>query len=97
VIAATKAALRSLARTFSAELLPRGIRVNALSPGAIETPILSKLGLPQEILDSMPETIPMKRVGRAEEMAKTALFLASTDSSYLAGTELVADGGRTQI
>ena len=97
VIAATKAALRSLARTFSAELLPRGIRVNALSPGAIETPILGKLGLPQEILDSMPETIPMKRVGRAEEMAKTALFLASTDSSYIAGTELVADGGRTQI
>ena len=97
VNSATKAALRSLARTFSAELLHRGIRVNALSPGAIETPILGKLGLSKEILESIPETIPIKRIGTAEEMAKAALFLASKDSSYVVGAELVADGGRSQI
>ena len=68
-----------------------------MSPGAIETPILGKLGLAQEILDSMPETIPMKRIGSAEEMAKAALLLASTDSSYIAGAELMADGGKTLI
>ena len=97
VNSATKAALRSLARTFSAELLHRGIRVNALSPGAIETPILGKLGLSEEILESIPETIPIRRIGTAEEMAKAALFLASKDSSYVVGAELVADGGRSQI
>ncbi len=97
VNSATKAALRSLARTFSAELLHRGIRVYALSPGAIETPILGKLGLSEEILESIPETIPIKRIGTAEEMAKAALFLASKDSSYVVGAELVADGGRSQI
>ena len=97
VNSATKAALRSLARTFSAELLHRGIRVNALSPGAIETPILGKLGLSEEILESIPETIPIRRMGTAEEMAKAALFLASKDSSYVVGAELVADGGRSQI
>lgn len=96
LVSATKAALRSLARSFSAELLPRGIRVNALSPGAIETPILGKLGLPVETL-KWAEQIPMKRLGSAEEMAKVALFLASTDSSYIAGAELVADGGKSQI
>ena len=97
VISATKAALRSLARTFSAELLHRGIRANALCPGAIETPILGKLGLSKEILESIPEQIPIKRIGTAEEMAKAALFLASTDSSYVVGAELVADGGRSEI
>ncbi len=97
LISATKAALRSLARTLSAELLPRGIRANALAPGAIETPIFDKLGLSQEDLHGMAEQNPMKRVGRADEMAKAALFLASSDSSYVAGTELVVDGGITQI
>ena len=77
-------------------MLSRGIRVNALSPGAIETPIFSKLGLPVEPL-KWAEQIPMKRIGRAEEMANAALFLASSDSSYVAGAELVADGGRSQI
>ena len=96
VVSATKAALRSLARTFSAELLPRGIRVNALSPGSIETPIFEKLGLPVEP-EKWAEHIPMKRIGRAEEMAKAALFLASDDSSYMAGAELVIDGGKAQI
>ena len=96
VVSATKAAVRSLARTLSAELLPRGIRVNALSPGSIETPIFGKLGLPVEP-HKWAEGIPMKRIGRAEEMAKAALFLASDDSSYMAGAELVVDGGQAQI
>jgi len=96
VNSATKAALRSLARTFSAELLHRRIRVNALSPGNIETPIFDKLGLPVEP-QKWAEGIPMKRIGRAEEMAKAALFLASDDSSYMAGAELVIDGGKAQI
>ncbi len=98
---ATKAAVRSLARTFSAELLPRGIRVNTLSPGAIETPLFGRMGLSPEALEDFAKNIssqiPMKRIGRADEMAKAALFLASTDSSYVAGSELVADGGMTQI
>ncbi len=96
VNSATKAALRSLARTFSAELLHRGIRVNALSPGTIETPIFGKLGLPVEPL-KWAEQIPIKRIGTAEEMAKAALFLASSDSSYVLGAELVVDGGKSQI
>ena len=98
---ATKAAVRSLARTFSAELLPRGIRVNTLSPGAIETPIFGKMGLSQEAAEefgkSISSQIPMKRIGKADEMAKAALFLASSDSSYMVGAELIADGGLSQI
>ena len=101
VYGATKAAVRSLARTLSAELLPRGIRVNTLSPGAIETLIWGRTGLQQEELDQMASNIgsqiPMGRFGTSSEMAKAALFLASDDSSYVAGAELVADGGMTQI
>ncbi len=85
-----------MARTFSAELLHRGIRVNALSPGTIETPIFGKLGLPVEPL-KWAEQIPIRRIGTAEEMAKAALFLASSDSSYVLGAELVVDGGKTQV
>ena len=101
VYAATKAAVRSLARTMSAELVGRGIRVKTLSPGPIETPLFDKMGLPQEELDEFGATIgarvPLKRFGKPEEMAKAALFLASADSSYVVGAELVADGGLTQI
>ncbi len=101
VYVATKAAVRSLARSFSAELLPRGIRVNALSPGPIETPIFGRMGLPEEAMDGiaaqMTEMIPLKRFGKPEEMAKAALFLASSDSSYVVGAELVADGGMSQL
>ena len=101
VYVATKAAVRSLARSFSAELLPRGIRVNALSPGPIETPIFGRMGLPQEAVDGIAEQIgemtPIKRFGQPEEMAKAALFLASSDSSYVVGSELVADGGMSQL
>ena len=98
---ATKAAVRSLARTFSAELLPRGIRVNTLSPGAIQTPLFGRMGLSPKALEDFAKNIssqiPMKRIGTAEEMAKAALFLASSDSSYVVGAELIADGGMTQI
>lgn len=97
VYAATKAAVRSLARTFSVELLPRGIRVNVLSPGPIETPIFGRMGLPEEALEEMAQGItqqvPMGRFGNADEMAKAALFLASSDSSYVVGADLLADGG----
>jgi NAD(P)-dependent dehydrogenase (short-subunit alcohol dehydrogenase family) len=101
VYAASKAALITLARTLSAELVGRGIRVNAISPGPIATPILNRLGLPPEALEetrnSLKDQIPMKRFGQPEEIAKTALFLASSDSSFLLGTEIVADGGMSQL
>jgi NAD(P)-dependent dehydrogenase (short-subunit alcohol dehydrogenase family) len=101
VYAASKAALITLARTLSAELVGRGIRVNAISPGPITTPILNRLGLPPEALEetekSIREQVPMKRFGRPEEIAKTALFLASSDSSFLLGTEIIADGGMSQL
>ncbi len=101
VYAASKAALRSLARTLSAELLGRGIRVNAVSPGPIETPLFGRLGLPKEQVEEfgeqMREQNPMKRFGNSEEIANAVLFLASDDSSYILGTELVVDGGFTQL
>jgi NAD(P)-dependent dehydrogenase (short-subunit alcohol dehydrogenase family) len=101
VYAASKAALLTLARTLSAELLGRGIRVNAISPGPITTEILNRLGLPpgelEETEKGLKDQIPMRRFGRADEIAKTALFLASSDSSFLLGTEIVADGGMSQL
>jgi NAD(P)-dependent dehydrogenase (short-subunit alcohol dehydrogenase family) len=94
---ATKAALSSLARTLSNELAPRGIRVNEVSPGPIETPIYGKLGMPQDQVEGfkgmMSELVPVKRFGSAEEVAKAALFLASSDSSYLLGSKIRIDGG----
>ena len=101
VYSATKAAVRSLARTLSAELLDRGIRVNAIAPGPIETAIFEKLGFPQEAVGQVKEqfssTNPMKRMGTPEEIAKGALFLASSDSSYVAGIDLSVDGGAAKI
>lgn len=94
---ATKAALSSLARTLSNELAPRGIRVNEVSPGIIETPIFAKLGMPADqvsgMKDMMTDMVPVKRMGAAEEVAKAALFLASDDSSYLLGSKIRIDGG----
>ncbi|MFY0022389.1 SDR family oxidoreductase, partial [Acinetobacter baumannii] len=82
-------------------LASRGIRVNAVSPGAIATPFYSKIGLPENVLAqvaaSITDKVALKRFGNAEELAKTALFLASDDSSYTTGTELVVDGGLTQF
>jgi NAD(P)-dependent dehydrogenase (short-subunit alcohol dehydrogenase family) len=101
ILAATKAATRSLVRTLGAELAPRGIRVNAVSPGAIATPFYSKVGLPdatlQEVAAGITAKTGLKRFGEAGEVAKAALFLASDDSSYTTGAELVVDGGLTQF
>jgi NAD(P)-dependent dehydrogenase (short-subunit alcohol dehydrogenase family) len=98
---ATKAALRSLARTAAAELVGRGIRVNAVAPGPIVTPILSRTGLPQQALDEFAEgvaaRVPMKRFGKPEEVAGAVAFLASQDASYITGVELNVDGGLGQI
>ncbi len=101
VYSASKAAVRSFARTLSAELAERGIRVNAVSPGMVETPIFGKMGLSQEEAsqfgESVVQQIPMHRVGRPEEIANAVLFLASDDSSYVLGTELPVDGGIAQL
>ena len=101
LLSASKAALRSLARVASAELLDRGIRVNAISPGAIETPVWGKIGLPADVLkaagEAITKQIPLKRFGQPHEIAKTILFLASEDSSYIIGHEICVDGGLRQI
>lgn len=98
---ASKAALRSLVRTLANELVTKGIRVNAVSPGPIETPIFGRLGMPQEALTEMTtgfENInPMKRFGKASEVARAAVFFASDDSSYVTGSELAVDGGLSQL
>ena len=101
VYSATKAALRSLAKTLSADLLPRRIRVNVVSPGPIETPIFGKLGLPAEAVEpakeSFTQMVPMKRMGTSEEVAKAVLFLASRDSSFITGEEIQVDGGMANL
>ena len=101
ILAATKAAARSLVRTLGAELASRGIRVNAVSPGAISTPFYSKMGLSEAQLSAvagdLQSKIALKRFGDAAELAKAVLFLASEDSSYITGIELSVDGGLTQF
>lgn len=100
VYSATKAALRSLARTLAAELAPRNIRVNIIGAGPIETPIFGKVGLSQEQQDSWVENtksqVPLGRIGRAEEVAAAALFLAA-DASYTTGGEIVVAGGLVDL
>ena len=97
VYSAAKAGVRTLARSLSAELLERRIRVNVLSPGPIDTPVFDKMGFAEadvaNMKDSFKDIIPMKRTGTADEMGGVAAFLASSDSSFIIGEEIVADGG----
>lgn len=101
LLSGTKAAVRSLARTLAAELLPQGVRVNAVSPGATATPIHGKLGMGPEALQAfaaqLAQRIPLKRFGEADEVAAAAVFLASDESRYMLGAELVVDGGFSQL
>jgi len=101
LVSASKAAVRSLTRTFAAELLNRGIRVNAVSPGAIATPFHMRTGLSPEVVEANTQQfiaqIPMKRFGTPEEIAQTVLFLSTSDSAYILGAEIAVDGGITQL
>jgi NAD(P)-dependent dehydrogenase (short-subunit alcohol dehydrogenase family) len=100
-VSASKAALRNLTRTLASELIGRNIRVNAVGPGVIETPLLGKLGLPEadarELGEALLRQIPAKRFGKPEEVATAVAFLASDHASYITGVELAVDGGRTQL
>lgn len=97
--AATKAAVRSLVQTIGAELAPKGIRINAISPGPIETPIFGKMGMPEEAVEGMAGEIlsgvPAGRFGKADEVADAALFLAG--NGFVNGTEIVVDGGMAYL
>jgi NAD(P)-dependent dehydrogenase (short-subunit alcohol dehydrogenase family) len=99
--AATKAALRSFARTAAAELAARNIRVNTVAPGPIVTPIFDRMGLDQtgidEVVKSFADRVPLKRAGKPEEVASTVAFLASSDASYITGVEINVDGGMGQV
>lgn len=101
LLSASKAAVRCFARTLSAELLERRIRVNAVSPGAIETPIHRQPNQSEEDYRAYAERVgaqaPIGRMGRAEEIAAAVLFLASDASSYMLGAEIVVDGGRAEL
>ncbi|WP_291286757.1 glucose 1-dehydrogenase [Flavobacterium sp.] len=99
VYAASKAAVLSLNKVFATELAARKIRVNAVSPGPVETPLYGKLGLEKAEVEGfgavLSEKILLKRFGQASEVAKTVLFLASDDASFITGSEIVIDGGLT--
>jgi len=101
VYSATKAAVRSFGRTLAAELAPRRIRVNTISPGPIETPIYGKLGMDagatKQFEENMAQGVGLKRFGQPEEIANAALFLASDASSYIVGIELFVDGGMAEF
>lgn len=98
---ASKAAVRSFARSWAAELMGRHIRVNSVSPGPIETPILDGLYIggsdPEAVRAGLVGTVPMGRMGGADEIASAILFLASSDSSFVTGTDMAVDGGTTQL
>jgi NAD(P)-dependent dehydrogenase (short-subunit alcohol dehydrogenase family) len=92
---ASKAAVRSFARTWAAELAPRQIRVNSLSPGPIDTAIF--VGVAPEAKEYFKSSGPLRRMGKSEEIATAALFLASDDSSFVTGIDLAVDGGTAQV
>jgi NAD(P)-dependent dehydrogenase (short-subunit alcohol dehydrogenase family) len=95
VYGATKAAVRSLARTWTNELAPRGIRVNVVSPGPTDTAMFDAVS--EDVRDTLTAAIPLGRLGKASEVAAAALFLASAESSFVAGAELCVDGGMAQV
>jgi NAD(P)-dependent dehydrogenase (short-subunit alcohol dehydrogenase family) len=99
--AATKAALRAVVRASAAELAGRKVRVNAVSPGPIETPIFGKIGLSADALSDfqrdVPTRVPLGRFGTADEVANVAVFLASEESSFITGSEIEVDGGYAQV
>ena len=101
IYSATKAAVRSFARTWTVDLKQRNIRVNVISPGPIDTPMFSSVVQSEEqaeqLLTNIVSTVPLGRMGNPDEVAKAALFLASDDSSYVTGIELFVDGGVVQI
>jgi len=101
VYSATKAAFRSLSRVLASELRERKIRTVSVAPGPIETPIYGKLGLPEEAVEQMgagfAQQVPLGRFGSSEELAKSVLFLASDDASFVNGVELEVDGGLSQV
>lgn len=98
VYAATKAAFLSMTKTLSSELLGRGIRINAVSPGPVQTPLYDKLGIPDayraQLDQDIAASIPLGRFGTPEEVAKAVVYLASDESSWTVGSEIVVDGGR---
>jgi NAD(P)-dependent dehydrogenase (short-subunit alcohol dehydrogenase family) len=101
IYAATKAAVRSFARTAASELRDRNIRVNAVAPGPIATPIFGRSGLSEEQIEGfkagISERVPLRRIGRPEEIASAVAFLASDDASYITGIELNVDGGMANL
>lgn len=101
VYSASKGALRAYSRVLTSEVKSRGIRVNSIAPGPIDTPIYGKMGLPQDVVEQMgqgfAEQVPLGRFGTSEEVANTALFLASDDASFINGIEIEVDGGLSQI
>jgi NAD(P)-dependent dehydrogenase (short-subunit alcohol dehydrogenase family) len=101
VYSATKAALRSFARTWTTDLKERRIRVNAVSPGSIDTPgardLLASSEVGEKRKKMIAESVPLGRFGTPDETAKAVVFLASDDSSYVTGTELFVDGGFAQV
>ena len=101
IYSATKAAVRSFGRTLAAELAPRRIRVVTVSPGPVDTDLFSKLEMPKEAADAIAAGwaagVALKRMGRPEEIARLALFLASDEASFITGTEVFADGGLAEL
>lgn len=97
IYSATKAAVRSFARTWTADLKDRGIRVNAVSPGPIDTPLLNETFSDPDAMKGLASTVVMGRLGRPEEIANAVLFLASAEASFITGVELFVDGGSAQV
>lgn len=101
VYAASKAALISLAKTLSSELVGSGVRINVVSPGPVTTPLYGRLGLPEAQLSDMAagiqQQIPLKRFGTPDEVASAVLYLSSPQAAFIVGTELIVDGGMSQL